>query len=99
MTVNPVPQVTLVGEILGRRIQDIGSLMPERVAHPLLAGVDTIRLVSTGESINTASLVLGTKWNVSETWLANANVAFPLSDRGLRSDVLFVFGVDYAFGR
>jgi hypothetical protein len=99
VTVNPVPQVTLVGEILGRRIEDIGSLMPERVAHPLLAGVDTIRLVSTGESINTASLVLGTKWNVSETWLANANVAFPLSDRGLRSDVLFVFGVDYAFGR
>ena len=47
--------------------------------------------------VNTAALVLGTKWNVSNTWLANVNVSLPLIDRGLRSDVVVLFGVDYAF--
>ena len=97
LTMSPVPQLTLVGELLGRRIADLGSLAEERVRHPLLSGVDTIRLISTGESINTTALVVGTKWNVSDTWLANVNVSIPLSDRGLRSDVLVVFGVDYSF--
>ena len=96
LTMSPVPQLTLVGELLGRRIADLGSLAEERVRHPLLSGVDTIRLISTGESINTMALVIGTKWNVSDTWLANVNVSIPLSNRGLRSDVLVVFGVDYS---
>lgn len=99
LTMSPVPQVTLVGELLGRRLADLGSLAEERVRHPLLSGVDTIRLISTGESVNTTALVVGTKWNVSDTWLANVNVSIPLSDRGLRSDVLVVFGVDYSFER
>jgi hypothetical protein len=97
MTMSPVPRLTLVGELLGRRIADVGSLAQERVPHPTLAGIDTIRLISTGESVNTAALVVGTKWNVSDTWLANANISIPLTNRGLRSDVLLVFGVDYAF--
>lgn len=97
VTMSPIPQLTFVGELLGRRIADVGTLAEERVPHPSLAGVDTIRLVSNGESVSTSSLVLGTKWNVANTWLANVNVAFPLTDRGLRSDVLVVFGMDYAF--
>jgi hypothetical protein len=97
VTMSPVPQLTLVGELLGRRIADVGSLAQERVPHPTLAGIDTIRLISTGESVNTAAFVVGTKWNVSDTWLANANISIPLSSRGLRSDVLLVFGLDYAF--
>jgi Putative MetA-pathway of phenol degradation len=97
VTMSPVPQLTLVGELLGRRIADVGSLVEERVPHPLLAGIDTIRLTSTGQSVNTAVFVVGTKWNVSDTWLANFNLSVPLTSRGLRSDVLLVFGVDYAF--
>ena len=62
-----------------------------------MSGVDTIRLISTGESVNTAALVVGTKWNVNDTWLANLNVSFPLTDRGLRADAQMLFGVDYAF--
>ena len=99
VTVSPVPPLTLVGEIIGRRIADLGSLAAVRVPHPTLAGIDTIRLVSTGDSVNTASFVVGTKWNVSDTWLANVNVSFPMTSRGLRSDVVIVFGVDYTFER
>ena len=99
LTVSPVPRVTLVGELLGRRIAGVGSLAEDRVPHPLLAGVDTIRLISTGESVNTAALVVGTRWNVANTWLANFNVSIPLANRGLRSNVLVMFGIDYAFER
>ena len=67
------------------------------MAHPSIAGVDTIRLISTGESVNTASLAVGTKWNVNDTWLANLTVSFPVNDRGLRADAQMLFGVDYAF--
>jgi hypothetical protein len=98
-TVTPISPLTLVAELLGRRIADVGSLVQERVPHPQLAGVDTIRLTSNGESVNTASFVIGAKWNVSHTWLANFNVAVPLTSRGLRSDVAVVFGFDYAFER
>ena len=62
VTLTPATPVTLVAELLGRRIADVGTLVEERVAHPLLTGVDTIRLTSTGESINTASMVFGAKW-------------------------------------
>ena len=97
VTVSALSRLTLVGELLGRRLADLGSLAEERVSHPSLAGVDTIRLISTGDSINTASLVVGTKWNVNDTWLANFNLSFPVTNGGLRSDTQLVFGVDYAF--
>jgi hypothetical protein len=99
LTVSPVTRVTLVSEVLGRRIADLGGLAQERVPHPSLAGVDTIRLVSTGESFSTAALVLGAKMNTGTTWLANVNVSVPLTNRGLRSGVVVVFGIDYAFER
>ena len=98
-TVTPLSPLTLVAELLGRRIGEVGSLVQERVRHPQLAGVDTIRLTSTGDSVNTSSVVLGAKWNVGGTWLANVNVAIPLTSRGLRPDMAVLFGFDYAFAR
>lgn len=97
ITFGVLPQLTLVGEILGRRLSDVGRLVEEQVPHPLLDGVETLRLVTTGGGINTADVVLGTKWNLRDTWLLNLNVSLPLTEAGLRSDVLVLFGVDYAF--
>lgn len=97
VTVGVLPQLTLVAELLGRRISDVGRLVEEQVPHPLLAGVETLRLVTTGDGVNTVGLVLGTKWNLRDTWLLNLNLSIPLTQAGLRSDVLMLFGVDYAF--
>ncbi len=97
VTFGVLPQLTVVGELLGRRMSDVGQLTEEVVRHPLLDGVETIRLVTTGESVTTAALVVGTKWNVRGTWLVNANLSIPLTKTGLRSDVLMLFGLDYAF--
>lgn len=92
------PQVTIIGELLGRSIANVGRLIEERAAHPSIAGVETIRLVTTGSSTNTATLVTGVKWNAGGRWLLNGNVSFPLTEQGLRSDVVTLFGLDYAFG-
>ena len=93
------PRLTVIGEILGRRVGEAGQIVQQRAAHPRLAGVDTIRLVTTGDSLHTANAVAGVKWNVAGTLLLNANVILPLVDHGLQSNVTTLFGLEYAFGR
>jgi Putative MetA-pathway of phenol degradation len=92
------PRVTLLAELLGRRIEDIGELTRERVPHPTIAGVDTIRLVSTGTTLTTSAMTAGARWNVVGTWLLNASVTFPLANHGLRSETTTLVGIEYAFG-
>jgi hypothetical protein len=92
-------RVTIVGELLGRRIADVGRLAVAHAPHPNFNLVDTLRLVTEPGSTHMASAVMGVKWNVAGTWLAHANVLLPLSDNGLRSRPVFVVGADVAFGR
>jgi hypothetical protein len=93
------PSVTLIGELVGRRIGEAGRIVLERAAHPRLAGVDTLRLVTTGSSTSSASAVAGLKWNAGTTLLLNANVIVPLTDDGLQSTVTALVGLEYSFGR
>jgi hypothetical protein len=98
VSVSASSQITIVGEVLGRRISDVGVITPEQAPHPTSAGVETMRLVTaTGGGTHTAALVTGVKWNVGGSWLVNANVSVPLTNRGLRPQVVTLFGLDYAF--
>ncbi len=90
-------RVTLVGELIGRRYGDAGRITEIRVPHATIENVDTIRLVSEDSSLSTASIVLGGKWNVTGTWILSAHTQLPVSDRGLRSGVVTLVGLDYAF--
>ncbi len=90
-------RVTLVGELVGRRLSDVGHITTTRTPHPAIAGVDTIRLESDGGSSHAASTVAGVKWNIAGTWLLGGSVAIPLTDTGLRSRVVAQIGLDYAF--
>ncbi len=92
------PRLTLVAEVAGRRIGNLGVLTENRVSHPTIIGVDTIRLVVAPGSTSTAAIVAGAKWNVFGTWLLSGNVSIPATDRGLRSRVVTRIGLDYAFG-
>jgi hypothetical protein len=92
-------RVTVVGEILGRRIADVGRVAVAHAPHPTFANVDTLRLVTQPGSTHTAAGVIGAKWNVAGTWLVNGNVLFPLNDNGLRARPVLIVGVDVAFGR
>jgi hypothetical protein len=90
-------RVTLVGELVGRRFGQAGRISQVRVPHATIAGVDTIRLVSEDSSLSTASVVVGAKWNLTGTWILSGHTQMPVTDRGLRSGVVTLIGLDYAF--
>jgi hypothetical protein len=97
--IDPVERITLVGELIGRRVDEAGRITAIRGPHPTIRNVDTIRLVADDSAVSTAAAVFGAKWNVTGTWLVAGHVLLPVSDRGLRSGVVTQIGLDYAFGR
>ena len=99
VTVNPTERVTLVGELLGRRLGDAGRIVAMRAPHPTILNVDTIRLVPEDTSVSTASAVVGAKWNITGTWILAGHVVRPVTEGGLRSGTVTLIGLDYAFGR
>jgi hypothetical protein len=98
VTAVAAPRVTLVGELLGRRLSGVGRLVETTLPHPRLAGVDTIRLTSSSETADHIVLVAGFKWNVASTWLLTANVLRPLTDVGLNARWVPSVTFDYWFG-
>ena len=90
-------RLTIVGELLGRRIAHLGVIAEGRAPHPTIAGVDTMRLIATGDEKSTAALLAGVKWNAFGAALVNANVSWSLTDRGLRAPFIARVGVDFAF--
>jgi hypothetical protein len=91
------PRLTLVGELLGRRLRGVGQLVETTLPHPRLVGVDTIRLTSSDEIADRLLLVAGFKWNVASTWLLTANVMRPLTDVGLNAQWVPRVTFDYWF--
>ena len=66
VTIIAIPRLTLIGEILGRRLESFGRLAETTTPHPRLAGVDTIRLTGVQEATDRILAVAGFKWNVQE---------------------------------
>jgi hypothetical protein len=62
-----------------------------------VAGLETLRLVTTGDSTNTNSIIGGVKWNVLKSWLVNGSVAVPVGSTGLRADWSGLVGLEVAF--
>ncbi|MEO5822810.1 MAG: hypothetical protein ABIT71_20075 [Vicinamibacteraceae bacterium] len=91
-------RVTLVGELVGRRYGEAGRITEIRVPHATIDNVDTIRLVSEDSSLSTAAVVVGAKWNLTGTWILSGHTQVPVTDRGLRSGVVTLIGLDYSFG-
>jgi hypothetical protein len=96
---NVSPRVAVVGELVGRRLADVGRVTLTRTPNPTISGVDTIRLESDGSSSHTVSAVGGVKWNVGGTWLLGGSVSVPLTDSGLHSRMILQIGLDYAFAQ
>jgi hypothetical protein len=97
VTAVAAPRLTLVGELLGRRLRAVGRLAETTLPHPRLAGVDTIRLTSSDETADRLLLVAGFKWNVGSTWLLTANVLRPLTNVGLNASWVPSVTFDYWF--
>ena len=92
-------RVTMSGEMIGRSIEGAGHIIPVSTNHPTLAGVETIRLVPDGSSLNLVTVVPGVKWNLTDTWVVAANVSVPITSGGLTARFTPYIGVDYAIGR
>lgn len=99
LTFVAVSRVTLVGELSGLRLNDVGRITYSRLPHPQLLGVDTIRITTLPVTTHRAMAVAGLKWNVAQTWLLSANVRRPLTDTGLTASWVPTLTLDYAFGR
>jgi hypothetical protein len=91
--------LTLVGELVGRRLASLGRLTYTVVPHPTLTDVDTIRLTSTNERTARLVAVTGLKWNFRSTWLITANVVRPVTEAGLNAPWTPTLTFDYSFGR
>lgn len=92
-------RATVSGELIGRWIEDAGSLVTITAPHPTLRQVNTVRLSTDSASINVITVVPGVKWNLSSTWVLAANVAVPLTRTGLTTTLTPFVGLDYAVGR
>jgi hypothetical protein len=92
-------RLTLVGEIVGRRLQSIGQLTEITSTHPRLVGVETIRLTSVAEPTERVVAVAGFKWNLASTWLLSGNVLRPMTTAGLNAHWVPTLTFDYSFGR
>jgi hypothetical protein len=93
------PRMTVIGEVLARRIAGIQRIAAVSAPHPRLRGVETSRLMPVGGDQTSAFAVAGVKWNVSSTWLLHANVLMPLSNSGLTTTFTPTVAMDYSFAR
>ncbi|MQA30721.1 MAG: hypothetical protein GEU82_12935 [Luteitalea sp.] len=97
LTVTANPRLTLIGEVVGRRLESFGRLTQTTTPHPTLTGVDTIRLTGTQEASQRIFAVAGVKWNVTGTWLISANILRPLTRAGLNTRWVPTVSLDYSF--
>lgn len=97
VTFEAAPRVTLVGELFGRRLQELHELTDVYQAPSQLSGVETMRWVAEEGGVSTSYAVMGAKWNVGGTMVLNANLLLRLTDAGLRARVTPSISMDYAF--
>jgi hypothetical protein len=99
VAVAATPRMTLIGEVMARRIGGLQRIGEVAAPHPRLRGVQTTRLMPIGDNQMSAFAVAGMKWNVGSTWLLHANVLMPLSDSGLTARFTPTVAMDYSFAR
>lgn len=97
-------RVTIIGDVVGRVLQDAGRLTPRLKTFEFVPGdgqpVSTAQFEEFEPRAGNLHVVFGTvgvKYNPFGSLLINASVLVPLTNAGLRSRVGAVIGIDYAF--
>ena len=99
LVVAATSRVTVSAETLVRRVDELREIAEVVEPHPLVAGVDTIRLAPSGPNATSIVAIAGLRWNVRGTWLVNAHVIVPATERGLTPRPVPIVSVDYSFTR
>jgi hypothetical protein len=89
-------RVTLVGELVGRRLNRPGRMALVAAPHPTLAGVETLRLSADGSTATLITVAPGIKWNAGSTWVLIASVSVPLTKDGLTAPFAPFVGIDWS---
>jgi hypothetical protein len=97
LTVAPSNRLTFSAEALVRRIDALNGIAAVAQPSPTIAGMDTIRLLPTGEPTTTMTAVGGLRWNLTSTWLLNGYVVVPVTKRGLNARPIPALAIDYSF--
>ena len=92
-------RLTIVGELIGRRLSELSHVQDVYQASPLVGNVETMRWLGSDAGIHTTFVVAGAKWNLTRSWLLNANLLIRMTDAGLRARVTPAVSIDYAFER
>lgn len=98
VTIAASPRLTIVGEMLGRRLDTGGRLTETSAPHPRLIGVDTIRLSAVPDGTERVLAIGGVKWNLAASMLLSATVLRPLTDAGLTPRWVPAVAIEYSFG-
>jgi hypothetical protein len=80
-------------------VADLHTLDPVYQPHPTVPGVETMRWLPEGDSVQQALLVTGAKWNVGRSYMLNASLLIRLTDSGLTARVVPSVTLDYTFQR
>jgi hypothetical protein len=91
--------VTLVGELMGRRLTELGLVQDVYQPHSLTPGIETMRWLTAERGVHTMFFVTGAKWNLARSWLLNTSLLVRVTDAGLRARVTPSISIDYAFER
>jgi hypothetical protein len=93
------PRLTVIGEMIGRRLSELSRLQDVYQPYPDLGGLETMRWLPIKRGIDTTFIVVGAKWNVMRSCLINTNVLIRLTDSGLRARVTPTISLDFDFQR
>jgi hypothetical protein len=99
VVVSAATRFNLVGEVFGRRLSALARVTDSVAPHPVTPNVATTRLLPISTGTTTALALAGFKWNLTHTWLLNANVLFPLTSTGLTGRPTPSIAIDYTFDR
>ncbi|MGE3707491.1 MAG: hypothetical protein AB7I13_19640 [Vicinamibacterales bacterium] len=89
-------RLTVVGELVGRRLNRPGRVTLTSAPHPVLSGVETLRLSADGGSSTLLTFAPGLKWNAGSTWVVLASASIPLRRDGLTAPFAPFIGLDWS---
>ena len=98
ITMATSPRVTVSAELFGRHLGDVGRIGEIAAPHPLISGVETVRLAAESLGLHVVTAGASFKWNVGGPYLLKGSVLVPATDAGLTSRLRITLGIDYAFG-
>ena len=90
-------RVTIVGEVLGRRLSDLREIELISAPHPTFSGVDTLRLSAGPAGRQLLDALGGVKWNVANRMVLNAHVRWSVLAHGLTAPLTPTIGFEYSF--